>query len=66
MMLPIRCVCPRRQHTVKMHNIVLDVNEELPGHLSILRNDCKSLFPNDEFLFADPRLNGLVLNPDEL
>ena len=48
-----------------MHNIVLDMNEELPGYLSILWNDCKSLFPNDEFLFADP-LNGLVLDPDGL
>ena len=66
MMPPICYVCSRRQHAVRLYNIIHDVSEELPDYLSIPWNDCKSLFPNDEFLFADPRLNGLVLDPDGL
>ena len=41
---------------------MLTSNEELPDYLSILRND-QSLFPDDDFLFVDPHLNGLVLDP---
>ena len=44
---------------------ILTSNEELPDYLSILRND-RSLFPDDDFLFVDPHLNGLVLDPDGL
>ena len=66
MMPPICCVCSRRQHAVRIHDIILDVSEELPDYLSIPWNDWKSLFPNHEFLFADLRLNGLVLDPDGL
>ena len=65
-MPPVCCVCSRRQHGVEMHDVVLNVSEELPDYLSILRNEDESLFPDDEFLFTDPRLNGLVLDPDGL
>ena len=58
-------VCLRRQDAVEMHNIILTSNEELPDYLSILRND-RSLFSDDDFLFADSHLNGLVLDPDGL
>jgi len=65
-MPPVCCVCSRRQHGVEVHNIVLNANEEPPDCLTILRNEDEALFPDDEFLFADPRLNGLVLDPDGL
>jgi hypothetical protein len=65
-MPPICCVCSRRQHAVEMHNIVLNTNKELPEYLSTLRNEDESLFPDDTFKFTDPRLNGLILDPDGL
>ena len=60
------CVCSRRQHDVEMHDVVLNADSELPDYLSILRNDDESLFPDEEFQFTDPRLNGLVLDPNGL
>ena len=48
-----------------MHKIILAPKGELPGYLTILWNDW-SLFSDDDFLFADLRLNRLVLNPDGL
>jgi len=47
-----------------MHDVVLNVNESVPSYLSILRNNYGSLFSDDEFQFTDPRLNGLILDPD--
>ena len=49
----------RRQDAVEMHDIILTSNEELPDYLSILRNDRS--FSDNDFLFADSHLNGLVL-----
>ena len=48
-----------------MHKIILAPKGELPGYLTILWNDW-SLFSDGDFLFADLRLNRLVLNPDGL
>ena len=64
--LPVCCVCLRRQHDIEMHDIVVPANEELPGYLSILHSDNESLHPDDEPQFVDPRLNGLLLDPDGL
>jgi len=63
---PVCCVCSRQQHDVEMHDIVVAANEELPEYLSILRNDNESLCADDEPQFVDPRLNGLLLDPDGL
>jgi len=60
---PVCCVCSRQQYDVEIHDVVLKSDDELPDHLSTLRNGDESLFPDDEFQFADPRLNGLVLDP---
>jgi len=49
-----------------MHEIVLNANESVPTYLSILHSDCETLFPDDEFKLVDPRLNGLMLDPDGL
>ena len=65
-MPPVCCVCSRRQHDTEMHEIVLNANEPVPTYLSILHSDCETLFPDDEFKFVDPRLNGLMLDPDGL
>jgi hypothetical protein len=40
-----------------MHDIVQNANEELPGYLSILRNEDESLFSDSTFQLTDPRLN---------
>ena len=64
MMPPVCCVCSRRQHSVETHNIVLNADADLPEYFSILRNNCGSCFTDGEFRFTDPRLNGLVLDPD--
>ena len=60
------CVCSRRQHDVEICDIVVRADEEIPGYFSILRNEDVSLFPDDDFHFADARFNGLVLDPDGL
>ena len=65
-MPPICCVCSKQQHTVEMHDVVLNTNKELLGYFSTLRNEDESFFSDDEFQFADPCLNGLVLDPDGL
>jgi len=65
-MPPVCCVCSRRQHETEIHEIVLNPNEAIPTYLSILHDHCESPFSDDEFKFADPRLNGLVLDADGL
>ena len=57
------CVCSRRQHAVDMREVVLDANNNIPDYFSILHNDHESLLADNEFRFADPRLNGLMLDP---
>ena len=49
-----------------MHDIVVAANEELPEYLSTLHDDNESLCADDEPQFVDPRLNGLLLDPDGL
>jgi hypothetical protein len=44
-----------------MCNVNMNLGDCSPAYLEILRNDSSSSFPDDEFQFADERLNGLIL-----
>ena len=63
-MPPVFSVFLRRQHVVEMHDIIMTANGGLPEYLSILHDGGDSLFSEKEFRFPDPRLSGLVLEPD--
>jgi len=59
--IPPTCsVCMRQQPNVKIHQISLSAGNQLPDHFLIL--NVEPPFSEDEFWFADSRLNGLMLD----